>query len=164
MIPEFGIPRDNEERRDGGCAVIFDPIHRKYAVGSHASAKAYSLFSGGVERDEDITDAIVREVKEESGLYDFLRVEKIGEALTHYYNSRKNVNRVAYATCLLIILKSTDLVETKQEEHEKFLLVWKTKEEILENWKAMNQNQDYSHWIFFFEKAIQRIKELGYGE
>ena len=24
-IPEFGIKRDNEERRDGGVAIVFDP-------------------------------------------------------------------------------------------------------------------------------------------
>jgi hypothetical protein len=25
-IPEFGIKRENEERRDGGCAIVFDPV------------------------------------------------------------------------------------------------------------------------------------------
>lgn len=24
-IPEFGIKREGEERRDGGCAIAFDP-------------------------------------------------------------------------------------------------------------------------------------------
>lgn len=31
-ILEFGIKRENEERRDGGCAVVFDPVSQKYAV------------------------------------------------------------------------------------------------------------------------------------
>lgn len=34
-IPEFGIKRENEERRDGGCAVVFDPQNQKYAVTTH---------------------------------------------------------------------------------------------------------------------------------
>lgn len=32
-IPEFGIKRENEEHRDGGCGVVFDPKTQKYAVG-----------------------------------------------------------------------------------------------------------------------------------
>ena len=31
-ILEFGIKRENEERRDGGGAVIFDPETQKYGV------------------------------------------------------------------------------------------------------------------------------------
>ena len=31
-IPEFGIKRENEERRDGGCAVVFDPTSQKSAA------------------------------------------------------------------------------------------------------------------------------------
>ncbi len=29
-ILEFGIKRENEEQRDGGCAVVFDPVSQKY--------------------------------------------------------------------------------------------------------------------------------------
>ena len=31
-ILEFGIKRENEERRDGGCSVVFNPETQKYAV------------------------------------------------------------------------------------------------------------------------------------
>ena len=54
-IPEFGIKRDHEERRDGGCGVIFDPQTQKYAVGLQEGGR-FRLFSGGVEKDEDIQD------------------------------------------------------------------------------------------------------------
>jgi len=36
-IPEFGTKRENEGRRDGGCAVVFDPASQKYAVNKIAS-------------------------------------------------------------------------------------------------------------------------------
>ena len=45
-ILEFGIKRDNEERRDGGCAVVFDPVNQKYAVGKLPDGNLW-LFSGG---------------------------------------------------------------------------------------------------------------------
>ncbi|HEX7724550.1 MAG TPA: hypothetical protein VF438_02320, partial [Candidatus Paceibacterota bacterium] len=71
-------------------------------------------------------------------------------------------NRVALSTCFLIILKSTDVREAKLETHEKFKLALKSAPDILANWKSRNQNQDYSHWIYLFEKSIARVKELGY--
>jgi len=160
-IPEFGIKRDREERRDGGCGVVFDPQTQKYAFGKQDNG-LFRLFSGGVEKNEDIKDGVLREVKEESGLFDFLYVEKIAEALSHFHNTLKNVDRVAHATCFLVILKSTKLMPTQLEAHEKFTLEWATAQEILENWNSRNQQKDYDHWIYFFKNSITRAKELGY--
>lgn len=161
-IPEFGVKRDNEERRDGGCGIVFNPKNRKFAVGKQHDNGVYRLFSGGVDEKEGIEEGILREVVEESGLYNFKYVEIISQAYTHYFNSLKNVNRVALATCILIILESDDLKPLKLEEHEKFSLVWVDEEEIISNWKMNNANKDYDHWIYFMEIAIRRIKELGY--
>jgi hypothetical protein len=80
-IPEFGIKRDNEERRDGGCGIVFDPATKLYAVG---------------------------------------------------------------------------------RQHEKFSLAWATTQEILADWQARNENRDNDHWIYFMNKAGERLKELGY--
>ncbi len=162
-ILEFGIKRENEERRDGGCGVVFDPLTQKYAVGQEEDGKL-RLFSGGVNEGEDFKDGTLREVTEESGLYDFLHVEKIAEAMCHFRNNLKNVNRIAHATCYLIILKSSDTMPAKLESHEKFTLVWKDPKEILENWEARNQNKDYDHWIYFFKKAVNRAFKLEYDK
>ncbi|MBX4198126.1 NUDIX domain-containing protein [Candidatus Parcubacteria bacterium] len=161
-IPEFGIKRENEERRDGGCGIVFDPKSQKYAIGKHHDGSLFRLFSGGVTSKEDIKEGTLREVTEESGLYDFEYVEKISQAFTHYYNSLRKVNRVALATCFLIILKSTDLKLVELEEHEKFSLAWATSEEILTNWQSQNENHDLDHWIYFIKKAVARAVELGY--
>jgi 8-oxo-dGTP pyrophosphatase MutT (NUDIX family) len=163
-IPEFGIKRENEERRDGGCGVVFDPATQKYAVGKQHENGSFRLFSGGVSADEDIKEGILREVTEESGLHDFLYVEKIGEAFTHYYNSLRKVNRVAFATCFLIILKSADLKPVELEEHEKFSLTWATAEEILADFNARNDDKGNDHWIYFMNKAVKRAVELGYDK
>lgn len=161
-ILEFGIKRENEERRDGGCAVVFDPKSQRYAVGLHEYHGAYWLFSGGLEEGEEAESGILREVTEESGLCDFGHVEKIDEALAHYHNRLKNVNRVAHATCFLVILKSTKRVPVHLEAHETFTLAWKSIEEVLQSWTENNQGHSVDHWIYFFKKAIARVKELGY--
>ena len=161
-IPEFGMKRENEERRDGGCGVVFDPKTQKYAIGERKETGLFILFSGGVDENEDIKEGILREVTEESGLHDFLHVEKIAEAMTHYYHTAKHLNRVAQATCFLVILKSADLVPTQLEAHETFVLKWKSLAEIFENWQAHNANHDHDHWFYFMKKAVVRAKELSY--
>ncbi len=160
-IKEFGITRENEERRDGGCAFVFDPKTQKYAVGKQHDG-FLRLFSGGVDENENITEGILREVREESGLYDFEYVEITAQAVAHFRNILKNVNRVGHATCLLVILKTASLQPVQLEEHEKFDLVWVSAEELLSNFHQRNENHDVDHWIYFWGKAVCRAKELGY--
>ncbi len=160
-IPEFGEKRENEERRNGGCAVIFNPETRLFAVGWREVQGLYWLFSGGVEAGEDIEQGVLREVREESGLYDFAHVEKVAEAEAHYRNSAKQVNRVAHATCFLVILKTANLVPTQLEAHEQFTLSWVTPAEIRANWEA-NGEDGLGHWLYFLEKATERLAVLSY--
>lgn len=161
-IPEFGIKRENEERRDGGCAFVFDPRTQRYAVGKQRENGSLRLFSGGVDSHEDIQEGTLREVVEESGLHDFEYVEKVGAAITHYHNTLRNVDRVAHATCFLIILKSADILLVTLEEHEKFDLAWATADELLADFEARNAHKDNDHWIYFLHKAVRRAVELGY--
>lgn len=161
QIPEFGIKRENEVKVAGGCGIILNPETGLLAVGKQEDG-IYRLFSGGVNEGEESTAGILREIEEESGLYDFAHVEKIAEAITHFYNSLKNSNRAGHAACLLCVLKSSDRKPTRLEAHEKFNLEWVTLEELLKNWQEHNQNKDYDHWIYFLEKAEARLRELKY--
>lgn len=161
-ILQFGIERENEERRDGGCSIVFDPASQKYAVYRNLKNGVLGLFGGGFDEGEDERDGTLRELAEESGLTDYIHVEKLGNADVHYHNSNKNVNRVARASFFLVILKSTDLQETHLESHENFQLMYTDKDEILNSWKSRNQNHDYDHWVYFLNKAINRSIDLGY--
>lgn len=162
-ILEFGIKRENEERRDGGFAIIFDPKNQLYAVGQYESNNFLYLFGGGRNEGENKKDGVVREVKEESGLYDFLHVEEIGEAMVHYFHSMKKVNRITLAACFLIVLNSASLVDTEQEEHENFNLTWVKKEDLVFNWKNNRDNENQPHhWMYFLEKASERLRDLGH--
>lgn len=156
-IPEFGIKRENEEPRNGGCGIVYDPNTGLYAVGQERESGLYRLFSGGVDEGEDIQMGVQREVEEESGLHDFLKVEKVAEAITHYRNNLRKVNRVAHATCFLFVLNTTNTKEVRLEEHETFDLVWVNEGELLANWHAHNANHDVDHWIYFLESARRLI-------
>jgi 8-oxo-dGTP pyrophosphatase MutT (NUDIX family) len=163
-ILEFGIKRENEERRDGGCAVVFDPKTKKYVVYKHPRTNVVCLFGGGFNDGEDEEAGCLRELIEESGLVDFSYIEKIDKVYVHYFNTNKKVNRVAYATCILVILNSFKREKQKLEEHENdFEFILSSAEEILNNWESFNDNKDYDHWIYFLEKAIKRIKDLGHN-
>lgn len=164
-VLEFGIKRDNEERRDGGCCVVFDPQKKKYAVYKHPRGKkdVYYLFGGGFDEGEGEEEGSLRELVEESGLIDFGHTEKIDKVITHYHNTNKNINRVAHATCFLVILNSDKKEDVRQEEHENdFDFFWATAEEILNGWRNNNHNKDYDHWVYFMEKSIKRLQELGH--
>lgn len=163
-ILEFGIKRKNEERRDGGFAIVFDPGSQKYAVGLQYENNSFRLFSGGLDDGEDVEEGIKREVVEESGLYNFEYTENMGAAMTHYYNTLRKVNRVAKATCLLIILRDASVKDIALEEHEKFELAWADAEAILADMESRNGNKDNDHWIYFFKKSVNRAIELGYDK
>ena len=163
-IPEFGIKRENEERRDGGGGIVFDPKTQRYAVAKQSEDGLFRTFAGGIDPGEDVKEGSLREVIEESGLNDFLYVEEVAVAMAHYRNPLRNVNRVTKATCFLVILRSRNLANTELEKHEKFSLVWVTAEEILKNWQERNENHDHDHSIYFLKKAVIRAKALGYDK
>jgi leucyl-tRNA synthetase len=155
VAPETGTKRDNEERRDGGCTIVFDPKTQKYAVNKAKDNYYYRLFAGGVAEGENKKDGILREMAEESGLYDFGDVIEIETQLVRYYNRLKKLNRVGLATSYLVILKSTDTHPQKLESHEEgFTLEWHSAEEILENWESRNEHGDLDHWISSLKKAV----------
>ncbi|MEI8270246.1 MAG: NUDIX hydrolase [bacterium] len=162
-ILEFGTKREQEERRDGGCTVVFDPQTKLYAVYKHPRTGVLCLFGGGFDEGESEEDGCLRELKEESGLADFLYTEKIDRVICHYFNRNKKIYRMAHASCFLVVLNSLTKGETKLEEHESdFEFMLSTKEEILNNWESFNEDKDYDHWIYFLEKASERLSELGY--
>ena len=86
-------------------ALLFlDPVSQKYAVNRMIDHNRFGFFSGGVEDGESMEEGILREVIEESGLYDFLYVEKIGEALCHFYASLKKVK-----SCCICYMSSRNI-------------------------------------------------------
>ena len=164
IAQETGVSKSDEQRRDGGCGVVFDPHTQKYAVATSHDGLV-RLFAGGVDDNEDLEKGTLREITEESGLYDFEQVERIETSFSHFYNRRKKLNRSALATCFLVILKSAKLKERKLEPHELNLnLTWMDPSEIIQNWTEQNKDGWLDHWILFMKNSVARAIELGYDK
>ncbi|MEK7578921.1 MAG: class I tRNA ligase family protein [Patescibacteria group bacterium] len=161
IAPETGVRRENEEERNGGVGIVFDPARQRYAVGRQKNGLA-RLFSGGVDDGESIQEGTLREVAEESGLFDFKHVEYIGKTYAHYHNSLRNVNRLAWASAFLVILDSSDVKEVRHESHEDFELEWITGKDLWNNLVEHNIEGSTDHWLWFLRQGIGRAIDLGY--
>ena len=160
VMPVTGEPHEGEVRREGGCAIVFDPNTQRYAV-LKRNATYRGLCSGGVDEGEDIIDGILREVREESGLHNFKYIEYIGSAEAHYYNALKDRYMVADAASALVILENAETVERKLEAHEVFETEWVTALEIRDEWRAKG-GRNTEHWLWFLSQGVGRAIELGY--
>ncbi len=163
IAPETGIMRDKEEINKGSCALIFNLKTQKYAVAKLQSG-LYWFYGGSREVGEDPKKAVLREVTEESGFYDFAHVEFVGSAYTHHHNALRKVNRISDVSYFLVVLRSSMTKDLKLEKHEKFELIWVSAKEILENLTKYNQEKDYEHWIEFLKQGVGRATELGYDK
>ena len=113
--------------------VALNKLHGEDAFGSR---NYYETPGGGVNKDESITDAVKREILEETG-YEASIVEEIG-IVDDYYNliHRHNINHY-------FLMKADNYIGKHQEEYEKSMiekLVWMNIDEAI---KTM-QNMDVS--------------------
>ncbi|MBI2618421.1 class I tRNA ligase family protein, partial [Candidatus Kaiserbacteria bacterium] len=161
IAPECGIKNDTADEGQGGVALIYDPKQDKFAVAKHISGEL-RLYGGGVLKSEEMTEGILREIREESGFFDFSHIEKLFSCYVHYFNVVKQIYRKGRATCLLLVLKSAEQRPLQLEDHEKFELLWMDLEELRAHWKSRNKNKDYDHWLLFLDVGEKRLKELGY--
>lgn len=162
VAPEYGIKRENEIFADGGCTVVFDPKRQQYAFAELGNGTTV-YFAGGVNKDEDLHEAILREMREESGFHDIEYKEEIGVAYGHYYNSLKKINRVAKATALLVVLKTDDNIGQQLEAHEDHVVKWCNAADVLKIWEDF-EGADYDHYIYFLKQAVGRAIELGHDK
>lgn len=159
---ETGQKREDEIFKDGGAGIVFDPQQQKYAVAKWRDNGRVTFLAGGKEEDETAHEATLREVKQESGLFNFREIHKLGVAYPHFYNEAKNLNRFARAEFVLIILENSEMRESIQEPHENFELVWMTAEEINNAYKKQNSGSDYEHYLYFLHQGVAKAIELGY--
>ncbi len=159
IAKETGEKRSNEELRNGGASVVFDPKRQKYAFAKWNDDGRLGLFGGGFDKDENVEAGVLRELKEESGFVNYKYVEQIDVVYTHYYNKARKVNRVAKAYALLVILENDETVDVELEEHENFDNVWLDPEDVLDLWEG---DSDYEHYIQFMHNGVARAIELGF--
>ncbi|MFA5931635.1 MAG: class I tRNA ligase family protein [archaeon] len=86
---------------------------------------------GGVEKGETSEEAVVREVKEETGYQNIKSVTEVGyEVFSKFFATHKGVNRAAYQKTFLVELGSDEFIEPKQEEVKNHKGLWVPKKEM----------------------------------
>ncbi len=97
----FKIDKSLLVRRISAYGIVI--VDDKLLVSPQFDEKMYDLPGGGLDEDETPEVAVVREVKEETGL-DVEVVKKIGESQSYFYPKHNKKNPKAYDNTLLYFL------------------------------------------------------------
>jgi len=84
-----------------------------------------TLVIGGVEDGESYEDAVIREVREETGYKNFKKIEKLGWQMeSHFYAKHKDINRQAFPQVFYIELGNLERDALTNEESQRHEVVW----------------------------------------
>ncbi len=132
VIAPFFIDKDNppkEEKkwspRKAVQAVIKHP-EKDEIVQIHWKKMPWkTLVIGGVEEGESFEEAVIREVREETGFKNFRKVEKLGwEIRSQFYAEHKDINRDAHVQVFIVELEDLEQDKLSEEESEKHTVNW----------------------------------------
>lgn len=119
----------------------------------------YKILGGGVEKGEDFSDALLREVQEESGLIIIKSsIKEVGEILERREDLYKKGTQYVCHSCFYFCDAEDELGETHMTASEiakGYHLVWATPEEII----AGNQAFMHQPWICRDTEFVKMMKE-----
>ena len=127
FIDKDNVPLDGKKwsPRKNVQAVIKHPEEDKI-IQLHWKEVPWKTFViGGVEEGESYEDAIIREIKEETGYKNFKKIEKLGWQMeSHFYAKHKDINRQAFTQVFVVELSDLEKEDLSDEESKKHKIVW----------------------------------------
>lgn len=127
FIDKDNVPQEGKEwsPRKNVQAIVKHPTEEKIIQLQWKKVPWKTFVIGGVEDGETYEDAIIREVKEETGYINFKKIEKLGwEMESHFYAKHKDINRQAFTQVFVIELADLNKEQLSEEENEKHDVVW----------------------------------------
>lgn len=101
---------------------------------------------GGIENNESLSDAGVREIAEETGYKNARFIKKLGTIHSQFFHEVKNVNRYAHFEVAYFELQNDNREEMSAEEKALHDIVWIKREDIE---KTVNREDIAQAWSFF---------------
>jgi leucyl-tRNA synthetase len=118
-------------KRNAVCAIIRNPRNNMYLCSVWKDFKMHGLVTGGIEEGEDVVEAAIREIKEETGYKNLKLVHDPKFALhSQFYHRMKKENRWArfhYVFFDLIDEEQDPISEKEAAIHD---LIWKTADDL----------------------------------
>lgn len=152
--------RDNVETIEKKVVVAIVENEKGEILLIHESSHDVTNFTfvgGGIEEGESETDALKREIVEESGYTDFEIVSKIPTAVfVNGYRHPKEKNQNSFAYAYYVKLKSENRIASEVDEGKHFVR-WVKREEV-------RKILTWSHHTYVWEVLLGEIKTFtGYG-
>ncbi|WP_413299954.1 NUDIX domain-containing protein [Bacillus sp. 1P10SD] len=147
--------------REAVRAVI---LHKNTFLLIHSNRGDYKFPGGGVERNESHTEALLREIAEETGYTNCLVKEKIGvvieERIDEYEENAYFKMTSHYFICELVGEEKIDQQLDDYEYEQGFIPKWITIDDaIAENEKIMDQFPK-NRWVFRETFVLKELKIL----
>ncbi len=103
---------------------------------------------GGVENNETAEEAVIREVKEETGYLDIKSVKKEGfEVFSKFFATHKGVNRAAWQTAFIVELASDKHVEPEAKHVKNHKGQWVAKKDMAKFLNIKCQQYFWSNYL-----------------
>ncbi len=147
VIAPFFMDKDNIPQQDKEWsprknvqAIVKHPTEDKIIQIQWKQVPWKTLVIGGVEGGETYEDAIIREVKEETGYKNFKKIEKLGWQMeAHFYAKHKDINRKAFTQVFVIELADLEKDTLSSDEIEKHDVVWVPSSEIKKSYWPISE-------------------------
>ncbi len=129
--------------------VIKHPTENKYLCVHNKKFNWTNFVMGGIESDESVIEAGIREVKEETGYTD-ITIDRELEFIyfDNFYAAHKDVNR--HITCHTIVgkLNSLDCIDRSKEESELADVVWIDEDKLIDSLSTKAHKYDATRVLY----------------
>ena len=164
VAEEFNERIDDAERLSGVNVIGYDPeTDRFMGLHNHKVDKPW-LVSGGHDDGEDYEQTALRELAEEAGYHEVKDLISLGGFFyTYFYNPTKQSKRKGTGKNYLAIISEQEQVSSANEEHEKYSVVWWSRDDlqkVLKKWSDV----DSDHWVRALEDALAAADAYKNGE
>ena len=145
------------ENRNVILAIIKHWNENKYLVIRYKKDNSRAFLTGGIDDNEKIEDAVIREIKEETGFINIRKIEKICNTECTFYHNRKNKNLKEFVKNYYVELENDEKIETSKEEQDILDFEWVNEEE-LEN--IISYEEHYYPFKIFKEKQNNELLDV----